>query len=677
MKKLFLMLTLILIVILMSIYGVLFTKYGNELLSSYIEAKVSDEQKDVRLKVNNFTFTFNSINFDASINDNSNINISGDLSLFKKSIDLKYDIKINDLSVLKNLTNQDFKGRFFTNGIFKGDIKEAIIQGFSNLANSQTKYYINLVDFEIKNINVEIQNAKIDELLAFVNQPMYTKGTLNINANINKLDIDNFDGIFKLNIFKAQINNEVLNKEFNQKIQSLINFESDMEVSFLGDKIELKSKIISSIADIFIEKTLIDLKKKSLLSDYKIEVKNLNKLEGILGKKLNGEFLTTGNISYENLVVLIDGISNIFESTTSYNLKIEDSFAQNINFKIENGKIEKLMHMLNQPIYATGNLDVNGEIKTTDLEKLDGSIVSKVSNAKVINEVVNAVFKQNLKDTINFDLGVNTSLIPNQAVSKIVLSTNIANLNSEKAIFDFKENIFNSDYLLNIPSLVELKDFTKTKLRGKMDIKGQLSNKENLLLVSGKSDILGGVLDFELKNDDLNAKLNNVGIKELSYMMFNPEIFDSKGSFNLDYNSLTKKGEITGSLLNGHFLENDFSILVNQLAKFDLTKEIYETVDIKSQINQNQLVSTLSMKSQNTQIDIKDSLLDFEQNTIDAKVDTKVKKSNFSVFLNGDISKPKISLDTKEILKNELDKKLEKIDDKKTKELIKNLKSIF
>lgn len=49
-------------------------------------------------------------------------------------------------------------------------------------------------------------------------------------------------------------------------------------------------------------------------------------------------------------------------------------------------------------------------------------------------------------------------------------------------------------------------------------------------------------------------------------MMFNPEIFDSKGSFNLDYNSLTKKGEITGSLLNGHFLENDFSILVNQLA---------------------------------------------------------------------------------------------------------------
>lgn len=677
MKRIFFIFTAIFTLILMTIYGVLFSEYGNKLVSSYIQSKVNDEQKNIKLKVNNFTLTFDSINFDANINDNSNINIFGNLSLFKRSVDLKYDIKINDLSTLKNLINQDFKGSFYTNGIFKGDIKEAIIQGFSTIANSETKYYINFVGFETKSINLDVKNAKIDELLTFINKPIYTKGNLNLNANINKIDSQNFDGIFKLNILKAELDNEVLNKEFNQKFNSAINFESEVDLFFLGDKIELKSRIISSIADIFIENSKVDLKKNSFLSDYEINVKNLNKLEGLFGRKINVQFLTKGKISYEDLIVSIDGNSDILESNSSYNLKIEDSIVKNINFKIENAKIEKLMQMLNEPVYATGKLQIEGDIKTTNLEELNGSIVSKISDAKVINEVVNAVFKQNLKDTINFDLGVNTSLIPNQAVSKIVLSTNIANLNSEKAIFDFKENIFNSDYLLNIPSLVELKDFTKTKLRGKMDIKGQLSNKENLLLVSGKSDILGGVLDFELKNDDLNAKLNNVSIKELSYMMFNPEIFDSKGSFNLDYNSLAKKGEITGSLLNGHFLENDFSILVNQLAKFDLTKEIYETVDIKSQINQNQLVSTLSMKSQNTQIDIKDSLLDFEQNTIDAKVDTKVKKSNFSVFLNGDISKPKISLDTKEILKNELDKKLEKIDDKKTKELIKNLKSIF
>ena len=58
--------------------------------------------------------TLNYLNFDAWINDDSKINISGDLSLFRKSVDLKYDIKINDLSTLKNLTNQEFKGPFIT-----------------------------------------------------------------------------------------------------------------------------------------------------------------------------------------------------------------------------------------------------------------------------------------------------------------------------------------------------------------------------------------------------------------------------------------------------------------------------------------------------------------------------------------------------------------------------------
>ena len=107
MKKLFFTLSVIVILILSSIYGVLFTKYGNNVVASYIEDKVNTGQQDVKLKVNDFTLTLTHLNFDAWINDNSEINISGDLSLFKKSVDLKYDIKVNDLATLKNLTKQE------------------------------------------------------------------------------------------------------------------------------------------------------------------------------------------------------------------------------------------------------------------------------------------------------------------------------------------------------------------------------------------------------------------------------------------------------------------------------------------------------------------------------------------------------------------------------------------
>ena len=693
MKKILLLLLSLIILCLGAIYGILFTNYGNNLIASYIENKVNEGQENVKLKVNDFKLSFKTINFDAKINDDSIINITGDFDIFKQNVDLKYDIKINDLKTLKNLTKQDLKGPFSTNGVFKGDKHEAVVQGTSDIALSKTKYYVNLVDFEAKNIHIDLQGAKIEELLNLLDKPIYAKGDLNISADIKNIDISNLDGAIVANISKGKINNEVVNKEFSQTLQTAINFDGDINASLLGKIVEVKSELVTSLADIFINKTIIDLEKNKTTSDYKIDVKNLNKLEGIIGKKINGEFITTGNIVSENSITLVDGTSNILESDASYNFKIKDSNVQNINFKIENAKLEKLFHMLNEPVYAKGNLLIQGDIKNAKLDKLDGLIISKVSQAKIVNEVVNTVFKHEIKDVINVDLQVDTSLVPNQAVSKALVKSNIMNLSVDNGIFDFKEASFNSDYLLKIPSLDKLKDFTKTKVRGALDIKGELQNKNNSLMINGNSKIVGGDLNFNLKNDDFSANMNNISTKELTHMFYQPEIFDSKGDFKIDYNLLVKKGTLNGKLLNGHFLANDFSNLINQLSKFDLTKEVYQTVDVNSDINQSVLTSSINMKSINTQIDVNNSVLDLENSTIDARLDAKIKTSSFAVNINGNTSNPKISLDARDLIKEQLEKQLEKKKDKieeklnkvlggtaeddKAKELIKNLKSIF
>ena len=693
MKKLFLFLTIIIILIIGSVYGTLFTKYGNGIIASYIESKVNDGQEDVKLKVNDFRLTFNTINFDAKINDDSQILISGDLAIFKQSVDLKYDIKINDLATLKNLTKQDLKGPFSTNGTFVGDKNNAVIQGFTNIALSETNYHLNLVNFEPKNINVNLKDAKIEELLTLLNKPNYANGTLNITADIKNIDVTNLDGMITASISKGKINNDIVNKEFKQTITSAINIETNINASLLGKKVEIKSEVISSIADIFLDKTIIDLEKNKTFSDYRIDVKNLNKLEGVIGKKLNGDFFTSGNIFVENSNISIAGNSNIFESTSTYNLKLKDSNLENISFKIEDAKIEKLFHMLNEPVYATGNLNIDGDIKNAKIDTLDGLISTKISEGKIINEVVNTVFKQDIKDTVNFDLAVDTSLVPNQAISKANINTNLLDININQALFDFKEASLSSDYLVKIPSLTSLIDFTKTKLRGAMDISGNIQSKENSLIIDGSSSLLGGALNFNLNNDDLTATLNNIGIKELTYMLYQPEIFDSTGSFKVDYNLLVKKGNLSGNLANGHFLENEFSTIINQLAKFDLTKEIYESVAINSDINDTILTSTVNMKSANTQIDINNSIFDTQNNTIDATLEAKIKDTKFNVNINGNTSNPKFSFDTKDLLKNEIDKQLEKNQDKieekinkalggkledgKAKELINNLKSFF
>ncbi|MFX4238455.1 hypothetical protein ACOL20_09035 [Aliarcobacter butzleri] len=692
MKKIIISTTFLITLIVVSIYGILFTKKGNEFISSYLENRVNEEQKDLNFKINNFTLTTKDVDFEATLNENSYINISGALSLFKKNVDLKYDIKIEDLSIFKNLISEDLKGTFFTNGIFKGSESESIIQGFSNIASSETKYYMNLVDFKLKDIYLDLKDAKIDELLAIFNKPLYANGNLNLNANIKNIDKNSLDGLLIANISKGLINNDIFNKEFNQKINTKISFNGDINASLLGNIIEVKSDMTSSVADIFFDKTLIDIEKNTIQSDYKIDVKNLAKLEGLIGKKLQGEFLTTGNILKDNKNISVDGNSDIFDGFFTYKFELKDYEIQNLNLNIEKAKLEKIFFMLNEPIYAVGNLELHSDIKNSNIENLDGSSSIKISDAKIINEVVNTVFKKNLKDLITFKSEIKTSYVPNQAISQIDVNSNIAQLNMNKAIYDFSKNTFNSDYNLNVFELEALESFTKVKMRGAIDVVGTIENSENYFKINGNSNLASGQMNFNLINHDLVLNLNNANLKDITYMMFQPEIFDSKTNLDLKYNLLDEKGTLNANLLGGRFLENNFTNIVNQLAKYDLTKDVYETAVLSSKIDSKKFITDLTMKNKNNQIEIKDSLVDFDKNIIDAKIDTKIKNNSFFVLVKGDMNKPTISLDVKNFLKNKIDKKIEdnkdKIEEKlnkvlkdkdseKTKELIKNIKSLF
>ena len=667
MKKLFLSLTLIVLIILGLVYGILFTKSGNNMVSSYIENKVNTGQEKVKLKVDDFTLTLNHLNFDAWINDDSKINISGDLSLFQRSVDLKYDIKINDLSTLKNLTNQEFKGPLVTNGIFTGNEIEAIIQGSSDIAQSQTKYYFNLENFEPKNINVQIKNAKIEDILVLLNKPVYAKGDLNIIADIKNASLSKLDGMVISKITNAKISNEIVNKELNQTLQSPITFQSDINAILTPNKIEVKSNITSSIAEILMNRTIIDLETNNIKTDYKIDVKNLSKLEGIISKKLNGQFLTYGSLKAFDETIQIEGDSNVFEGISKYNLEFVKNIPSFIKFSVENAKLEKILQVMNEPIYSNGDVNIFGDIKNTNLDKLEGTINSRIINASIINEVASTLFKQNLQEKINYDLNIDTILAPNQAISSTNIESTIGNLTLKKSIYDFKENIFMSDYLLSIPSLDKLKDILQLNLKGKMDINGEIFNKNNSLSINGNSDTLGGAFDFNFKNEKLNANLKNINIQELSAMLDYSKFFDAKADFTLDYDFLLKKGDLTGKLLNGHFIENNFTQLFNHLTKDDLSKEVFETFNINSRIDNRILTSNLIMKSQNSEINIQDSILDLEKDFIDTKINSKIKDKTFTISLNGNATNPKISIDTKDLLKDKIEKNKNKIKEKANK----------
>lgn len=628
MKKVLLICSFIIITILLMIYALLFTSFGNKIISSYIERVINHQQEELDFKVENFNLTTKRLDFKAYVNDGSELKISGNISIWKRDFDLKYSINILDLTIIKNLTNRESKGSLCTNGIFKGNYKNATIEGISSIAKSQTKYYLNLKRFEIESLNVEVKEAKINELLMIMGNPSYLKGKLNIFADIKNFNSSNLEGIIKSNITNGKVDNDVVNKELELGIGNLINFKSDFNALISSNNIEIKTILDTSVGDILIDKMIVNLSTKKINSDYTINVSNMNALSGFVDKKLVGNFSTKGVLESFGNTTKIEGISDIFESETKYKANFDNFKLSSISFSIEKAKIENLLKMLSEPIYATGDLHIVGDIKNADVVKLDGFVNSTFSNILIVNEVTNAVFNQNIEDDITANLTINSNLIPNQIVSKIVLETNVANLSTTNSTYFIEEDIFSSEYLLNIPSLEEMDNFIGIKLLGKMDLLGKLNIEENKFLLDGKSNFLNGLFDFKLEDNDLTVNLNNINAKNLSIMLGYSHIFDSSdGNLNISYNLDSKKGQLVGSFTDGQFLSNSFTSFLNTILKTDLEKEIYKTININSTIKDEFLISNIILKNENKDFEIKDLILDYKKKFVD-----KISKEQIKIY---------------------------------------------
>jgi hypothetical protein len=625
MKKIFLIFFSIIITILIIVYSVLFTNIGNKILSSYIEKVINHKQDELHFKIEEFNLTTKYLNLIAYTNDGSEIKVSGKFSIWKRDFNLNYSMNIFDLSIIKNLLHFEPKGSLCINGIFAGNYQNATIKGVSNIVKSQTKYNISLKDFELESLNIQIKEAKINELLMLMDKPAYLNGKLNVIADIKNINNLNLEGIIKSNIINGKVDNDIINEELELGITNLINFKSDFNALISHNNIKIKTIFDSSIGDLLIDKMIIDLSTRKVNSDYTINISNMNALSGFIDRKLVGNFTTKGELKKLKDTIKIEGVSDIFESETKYKAYFNNFNLSSILFSIEKAKIENLLKMISEPIYATGDLHINGDVKNADINKLDGFINSDFSNISIVNEVANTVFDQNIKDDITADLTINSILVPNQVVSKIDLETNIADLKTENSIYYIEEKFFSSDYLLNISSLEKIDNFIPIKLLGKIDISGNINIEDNMFLLNGKSNSPNEMFDFNLINDNLKLNLSDTNTKNLSTILRYPQIFDaSNTNLNITYDLNTKKGELIGSLKNGHFLPNSFSSFLNPILKRDSTKEFYETVNINGKIKDQFLVSNITFKNKNTNFEINNLILDYEKNLINSKIDIKM-----------------------------------------------------
>ncbi len=441
---------------------------------------------------------------------------------------------------------------------------------------------------------------------------------------------------------------EGVNFKVNKFVLTTSNIEFDASVD--------ENSNINIIGDLALLAKTVDLK-------FNLDIKDLSKLEKFTNQKLNGSFKTNGTLKGNQELAKLEGITDIFKSNTTYDVELKNFEPSNILFDMKKANIKEILYLVNQPIYANGNIDINANIKNAKIDTLDGLIKTKITNGVVANSIVNKAFNTKLKEILAFKGDITTKLVPNSVLSKVDFYTTMANIFVKEANVDLKTMTIKSDYLVNVADLSKLFDVTQTKMRGNIDINGNIKKDKDLLVI-GNSELFDGKLTYKLLNDDFTANIDGVELLNVMHMLYYPEIFTSKTKLDLNYNLLKQKGNIKGNLINGQFKKNEYSTIINNFARFDLTKEVYKSVDLNSDINKNIIKSTINMKSNLTQIDVDPSTIDLEKSTIDALVATDIKGIKFDTKLSGPLTSPNVKVDTQKLLKTGLNEKAkEKIQD--------------
>ena len=488
-------------------------------------------------------------------------------------------------------------------------------------------------------------------------------------------------GIFYM-LFFTKIGNSTISKyienSFNEKQNDfklkfdtfLINTNEINLVANINDssKVKIDGKISS----------LFDLKAEFI---YKIDIKDLSIFNNIVQKELKGSLEANGDLITKNGLSTIIGTSNIANSSTKYEINLNKTDIKSLDLDIKNANIDELLALLSEPIYSFGKLNLNAKLIKNSSNFFNGDFLFDINDGKINNEIVQKEFNFPIKQTITYNLKSLNKLENTNVLSDIKLISSLANLDMKNLIIDLVTKDISSNYFLDILNLRQIEEFINIALNGDLKVVGNINKNQKTLKIDGNSNIADGVANFVLLDDNLDLKLKDANSLKLLYILNKDQFFNSNLSLDSNYNIISKIGNINIEVKNGNFIKNNFIQKIEDFTKIDLSKEIFESGTINSKIDNKKIYSNLNLTSKKSDIKSKDSFIDFNKNIIDTKLDINLNKNIFSVKLEDDLNKPKIIVDVQDLIKNILEKKLDKYinkeDDAQKIELLKGIKSLF
>ncbi len=224
-----------------------------------------------------------------------------DLKLSSLSYELKdkmliseYDLLLHDVKVLLPKSKVKRGEKFGAKG--KLQFRDALsISGETKGLGKKVTFHYNS-----KKAELDAPQLLVEKVLALTGVPVYIKGTM--DTKVIMTDVKAKEGTFSLKGANLVTQPSAMKKWMGKALKMKVKLESSG--TFKKEKVSMKIKLRTPLANIDLSNMLYDKKKKSVKSAYLIDIPELKKLQPYIDTKLYGSMVLKGVFSKEKKLTL-------------------------------------------------------------------------------------------------------------------------------------------------------------------------------------------------------------------------------------------------------------------------------------------------------------------------------------------------------------------------------------
>ena len=566
-------------------YSLLFTRIGNSVMSSYVEFLLNTDPK-VPIRVEKFTMTTDNVNLQLKVSDLIDTTLDGKFSLLNGKFEGDYNMRIDDLSRIKldELKQAKAKGTFETKGVVsKNSDGQYVLKGKSTLYGGDLSYEAFLDGSELKKIDFVFDKLRLASMLRQSGQVALADADISITGSIKNATMGQLDGDVKTVVSNGKLNSYMMQKMYGKEVPKDFTFSVDIVSILSKNSATSKVEILNNFMKLTSPDFSIDFQDESLSGTYKLDILDIQQLIDTKMAKIKGGFSTSGKVSGTMSNALIEGVSDLFGSDTSYAIGLERDEVASIQAKLNGLSLAKMAETSGQKSSIDGKLNVTVDIKNAKVGELDGLITSELKDVKLDKKLMKKEYDVEIPKEFNLLAKNEVKLIKDEAIINSNLQTPIASLHVNELVYNLKDQSSKGFYTLKSSTMKELVGLSGLAQKlpreiaqnsdNAIEIKGTIQGGKNPK-IDGKTDFMNGELNFVYEDELLSINLLNSGLK---LKKENKVVYESNANAKVNYDTKTQKVDMVLS-----FLQSGAALHVRESA-FDMAQNtMYALVDFEA-----------------------------------------------------------------------------------------------